>query len=74
MKEKNQLRYLSYLWPEQLCKWWDRLLRWGDKENGERGGCSGGMKGIRIVFGHVKIEILSVTQVKMLGHLLICEF
>lgn len=35
-------------------------MRWGDKENGERGGCFGGMKGIRIVFGYVKIEIFFV--------------
>lgn len=32
--------------------------------------CSGGMKGVKISFGHVKIEISSVIQVNMFGHLL----
>lgn len=32
-----------------------------------------GMKGIRISFGHVKSEIASVIQVRMLRHLLMCE-
>ena len=37
-------------------------------------GCSGDMKGISVVFGHIKVEIASVIRVNLLGHLLICEF
>ena len=37
-------------------------------------GCSGDMKEISVVFGHIKIEIASVICANLLGHLLICEF
>lgn len=33
IKKKNQMKHLSYFWPEQLDKLWSHLLRWADKDN-----------------------------------------
>ena len=75
IKKKNQMKHLSYFWPEQLDKLWSHLLRWADKDNWERGGLFLGYEGHKgIFFVRVKIKMPSVIPVDMLGHLLICEF